>query len=127
MNKKGFTLVELIAVIAVLGMVVGFATYGVTTLVKKAQDKTRNEAINNLKDAAITYCIENHFSKKVTTPCTVKVGDLISDGVFDDKEKICSKDNRINNVITVTIEKVSSDPNSKAEDYKATIPDGTCQ
>ena len=124
MNKKGFTLVELIAVIAVLGMIIGIATFSVVTLVNRAREKTKEENINNLKDAAIIYCMENHFKRNVKTPCTRTVQELITSGDFVDKEGICSKGELKNKKVTVTI-KVINSANGK-EDYEATVESGTC-
>ena len=120
MNKKGFTLVELIAVVAVLGMIVGFAVFSVTSLVKRAQDNTKKETIENLKDAAIMYCMDNHFKRNVTTPCVHTVEELVNSGDFENKDNICKAKGKV----TVTIKTINSTTNKK--DYEASVENGIC-
>ena len=62
LNKKGFTLVELIATIVVLSIVVSIGSYSITNIIKNAKEKDYNLLINNIKDAAETYYQECKYS-----------------------------------------------------------------
>ena len=42
MNNKGFTLVELLATIVILGVVMGIATYGVLSAINNSKLKSEN-------------------------------------------------------------------------------------
>ena len=48
MNKKGFTLVEVISVIALLGLIIGLAVPNVMRSSKKAKERTLNTKIKNI-------------------------------------------------------------------------------
>lgn len=87
MNKKGFTLTELLGVIVVLAVIVTIAGTSVITIINKSKKHTAQEMVNNLKDAAITYCLDT--SQK--SSCSVTVENLISSGDFQDDKKACDK------------------------------------
>lgn len=55
MEKKGFTLVELLVVIAVLGVIMSFATFSVVGILNREKNKLLNEMENNLASAAVAY------------------------------------------------------------------------
>ena len=64
MNKKGFTLVELLAVLIVLGVVI---TITATTILKQVNESrnTLSEAqINLVKNASVEYADRKGFFKK---------------------------------------------------------------
>lgn len=58
MKRKGFTLVELLAVIVVLAILVTVATPNVLGILRKQKDNTTDIVVTNLKDAAISYAKE---------------------------------------------------------------------
>ena len=62
MNKKGFTLVELLAVIIILGIVVGITYVSVNANVGNAKKKTEEIFIKTLRDAVSVY-IDSDASK----------------------------------------------------------------
>ena len=55
MNKKGFTLVELLATLVILGIVVGITIVSVTSSFRNAKDKTEDVFVNTLEDALDMY------------------------------------------------------------------------
>ena len=114
MNKKGFTLVELLAVIAVLGIIISVATISAISIIDKSRKNTAKENVANLKDVAITYCIEDDDRWSGNT-CTVSVATLISRGEFEDTKKRCITTANI----VVSVAKVTS--TSDKEDYVASI------
>ena len=84
MNKKGFTLIEVLVVIVLLGLIFGIAAFAVTKSGEKAKEKTLLTKVNNIEKAAVLYaqdkdsiiqyeeeCIDNY-------PCkTIQVVELI--------------------------------------------------
>lgn len=55
MNKKGFTLVELLAVIVVLGIITGIAVISVNSFFGKTKEKTEDVFISTITDALDIY------------------------------------------------------------------------
>ena len=55
MNKKGYTLVEIIAVIALVVTIGAVGAVGMSTLISKSKDQRYNDMIADIKAAANTY------------------------------------------------------------------------
>lgn len=55
MNKKGYTLIELITVIAIVVAVGTFGAIGITKMISNTKEERYNEMIEDLKTAANTY------------------------------------------------------------------------
>ena len=55
MNKKGFTLVELLAVIVILTIVVVIAATSINNSVSTSREKILEDRINNITSGAISY------------------------------------------------------------------------
>lgn len=55
MNKKGFTLVELLATLVILGIVIGIVVIGVVGSLKNAKNKTEDVFAGTLEDALDIY------------------------------------------------------------------------
>ena len=58
-NKKGFTLVELLAVILLLGIIVSISIFTITSSIKKAREKSYQVTIKNIESQASNYLAEN--------------------------------------------------------------------
>ena len=72
MNKKGFTLVEVISVIALLGLIIGLAVPGVMRSSKKAKERTLNTKIKNIEKAAVMYGQDNRGKFSIdNTSCSL--------------------------------------------------------
>ena len=65
MNKKGFTLIELIATIVVLGIVVGITVVGINYNIDNAKKKSENVFIGTLMDAIEMYFDDNGSVSKL--------------------------------------------------------------
>ena len=73
MNKKGFTLVELIATIAILGIVVSVAIYAANGGFSEAKNKTEDVFIKTIEDALSIYTNSDATKLKFATTktCTI--------------------------------------------------------
>lgn len=112
MNKKGFTLTELLGVIVVLAVIIGIAMMASTTIMNKSKIKLYREMEDNLKDAAIDYLLDNRENINFDN-ATVSVDKLIEDGYFEDDKNYCVKTKNIKLIRT-------------ENDYTAIVEEGTC-
>ena len=69
MNKKGFSLVELLAVIIVLSIISLIAVRGYSKIMKTSAEKQLNEKIMTIEKAAMSYGQDNR--SEITNTCTV--------------------------------------------------------
>jgi len=110
MNKNGFTLVELLACLALLGAILGiglFVTRGtLATTLSTLTDVSERE----IYDSASSYALENGvtwINDKVEYAC-VTVNNLVEKGYFDEDEVVSYK----NKII-----KIERNKESKVIDY----------
>ena len=59
MKKKGFTLIELIMVIVIISVVAMISFQTVTKKINQSKEKAYNIQVNNFKDSAKNYMLEN--------------------------------------------------------------------
>ena len=122
LNKKGFTLVELIATIVVLALVVSISAYAITNIINSAKEKNYDLLIKNIKDASETYYQECKYSDitcndTVTLQYLVDYGYLKGNGTKDNKMEIINpKDNKNIGACSIAV---------KNENGKLTI-EGSC-
>ena len=83
MNKKGFTLVELLAVIILLGLLTFVVVPSVIGFIKEAKEKSYQQQLSNLKESAIRY-VSDHTDiiDKIEKDgkYRISVNDLITNG-----------------------------------------------
>lgn len=90
MNKKGFTLVEALVVIAIVALLVLILVPNVFTLINKNNEKSCNSLINNIKSSAKVYVTTNKYdlefgcsapdnTKRITLQTLIDTGDLTTD------------------------------------------------
>lgn len=119
MNKKGFSLIELLAVIVILGIIMTVATIGVIKYLEQSRKQAYDTMEKSSYDAARNYLMEQSI---ITYPLTLKIEDLVEEGYLEaledpvNKGRICKGN--------VVIEKVDDeDPISTnaLEELKYTI------
>lgn len=99
--KKGFTLVEILAVFTIIGIIAAISTPIVTNVFKDAKNKAYEEQISLIKDAARSYMASN--PSKVKQGVTVET--LKDEGFISNKELIDPRNNKnIKGCITVKYE-----------------------
>lgn len=110
MNKKGFTLAELLGVIVVLSIIVSIAGLSVISVMNKAKNKTFAEMTDNLKDAAKTCYLDNldNLDKESAAKNCNTVKQLKDNGYFEDNKDYCA------NNITISF-------NGNSDDYQVTL------
>lgn len=135
MNKNGFTLVELLATVVILGVLITIASFSATVMINNAKKKAGSLAVTNLKEAAITYYKQNNIklskctagfmvdgdntSSCITKANEVTVNTLIEAGVFTDTKNACDKN------ATVTVYRYV-DSDSGIDELRSYVDDYAC-
>ena len=132
LNRKGYTLIELLAVILIIGLILGFSTYGIINAFNTSKNKSLTISINSIKEAAEQYATEKNddssywldiTDKDITDKDTtykenkyfcITIEELMNKGLLDKKANIESKDFDIHSYVLVKKNKVTM-VNSKAE------------
>ncbi len=63
MNRKGFTLVELLGTIVIIGLVIAGSAFGIIKLIDKSKDKGNKVTISSIESAASGYASEKIMMK----------------------------------------------------------------
>lgn len=105
MNRKGFTFVELLAVIVLIGIIIGISVPIIRYADKKFHEKAYNTKVDLIKNAAKDYGDENiEFINAQTTTytepssghsykaVTITVGDLLDKGYITKDNDIRKRD-----------------------------------
>lgn len=90
MNKKAFTLVELLGVIVILGIIGMITTPVVQNTIDKNNTKLCKQQIESFEKAAKNYIASNPF-KNLDTETSITIGDLQENGYIEDSELINPK------------------------------------
>lgn len=105
-SKRGFTLVELLAVIVILGILLSISTVAVNNIRKKQDEKNLENQISSVLTGAKSYVADNpSVLYNLSTQVSIEIGDLINGDYvsikdldkFRDKKVMIKKcDNGIN-------------------------------
>ena len=82
MNRKGFTLVEMLAVVVILSVVMGIASYGVLHVIDSSKKKTEEVFIDRFSGLIEDYILLNKskISKSLNSDCsTISDFDMVGD------------------------------------------------
>ena len=94
MNKKGFTLVEILAVLVLIGLLLGIAIPGINKISSNMKNKSYNKKVNLIESAAILWGQDNKTRLQANSDCKIdddknlscykiKVSELLSDNYLD--------------------------------------------
>ena len=109
MKKNGFTLVEVIAVVVILGILVTFASPYVIKYIDSSKESTKQQSLQDTEDAAISYGLTQFIpescavSSKVTKPSdipsgcdySVTVQELIDKQLLKDTAKVLDRNAKV--------------------------------
>ncbi len=85
MNKKGFTLIEVLAVVVFLALVVGVALPNVMLTFERLGDTRYNEFVRTVELSAETYINQNSETYTFSTPndiVIITLNDLVTSGLL---------------------------------------------
>lgn len=82
MNKKGFTLVELIGVITLLAVIVLISVPIITSSIRNTKEKTYQGQVNTIVNGAKKWVVVN--GPKNDTSFTITLQELINAGLLED-------------------------------------------
>ena len=80
MNRKGFTLVELLATLAILGIIVTIGGVAISKTIKNTKEKNYQLLVSEIKNAAELYVQEYAFSGTVTYQNPLELKKLLTYG-----------------------------------------------
>ncbi len=109
-NRKGFTLIEILAVIAILSILISAASISVIEIRKKMNNRLYNTKISLIESAAILWGEDNEYELSLEeNECeNILVDDLVTEGYlkYDKDNKVINPkdDSSMNNgIITVCL------------------------
>ena len=93
LNKKGYTLIELLAAIVVIGLIIALSTYGIINIIKSSKEKTSTLSENSIKEAAEQYATEKNDDSNYWLDITgennkyfcITIEELMNKGLLDKK------------------------------------------
>jgi len=130
MNKKAFTLIELLGVIMILSILLIIAVVAVNKSIRKSKDKSFNILVNTLEDGtlqAYTECMINGDGVALQAFCNehkltgseeMKLGDLVENGFVEEFKNPYNSDvpcDPDNSKVTITL---NSNPTTDYEKTK---------
>ena len=120
MKKKGFTLVELLAVIFMLSLILVIAVPSVNRYIKQSKEKAYNTQISTIIEAAQAYASANSglLPRKEEFVVKITLGQLKSSGLIKEEVKNPNDDKYFDDALTIEIKK-------KGETYTYDIVEST--
>ena len=132
LNKKGYTLIELLAVILIIGLILVLSTYGIIKSIKSSKGKAETLSEKSIKESAETYATEKNDDSSYWLDITDKenkyfcitIEELMNKGLLDKKAEstkfkksdfVLVKKNKVTNVNSKA-EILTNDNNN--DDYK---------
>lgn len=108
MNKKGFTLMEMIAAVIIIGIIATTVAISFTNILNKNNEKKYKEFKRELEQAACVYIDLNEYKQVKAScfssgTCNVKVKALVESGLIDDDMINPQTDAKVNQNLTVQV------------------------
>lgn len=86
-RQRGFTLIELIAVLVILTIIMSIAIPSISASIERSKEKQRNAKIKIMESAAEIYIVDRK-SLITSSSCYVKINELISSTLINADDKI---------------------------------------
>lgn len=120
---KGFTLVEIVVVVSIIGMLTAAAVVSVGTLREEARDKTRAASLQQLQLAITAYHAQNDNTYP-TPGCSAGPTDWVGPGTMTGE---VSCDNYIEGIVPDFMSALPTDPKGESKDLEGFMyrSDGT--
>lgn len=118
LNKQGFTMVELLAALAILAIFSGIAVIAVTRYQEKARKDSYEAMEASAFSAAQNYIQDKGIVVSTSSPKTFKVSDLVDEGYLPKLQDPRSKDSYCHNGSTVTVKKTDTASGSTLSAYE---------
>ena len=119
MNKKGFTLVELLAVIIILALLAVIASTSVTKVVDDSKNDLATAQIKLIEDAAKTWGAENMSALPEGNSCIyLTLKDLKTYGLIDSDIKNPKTEKKLSNDLKIKITSKISNYNTQVLNYE---------
>ena len=108
MNKKGYTLIEIIAVIVIIALITTIVILNFDTSIGKTNTKKEEAFVTDLEKAACVYIDlkENAIYKSTcfsSNTCSVTVGQLITSGMLSADLTDPTTNEAVNQQLTVSV------------------------
>ena len=122
LNRKGYTLIELLAVILIISLIIALSIFCIIKAINSSKEKAATLSEKSIKEAAETFAAEKNDDNNYWLDITDKenkyfcitIEELMNKGLLDKKANIESKDFDIHSYVLVKKNKVTM-VNSKAE------------
>lgn len=87
MNKKGFTLVELLAVIVILAVILTIAVPNMFKIINKSKEDTYNNQVTMIIDAAKKYVVTEEVTVAVSPGTCINLSAIVTAGYLEKTPK----------------------------------------
>lgn len=84
-DEKGFTLIELIAVLVILTIIMSIAIPSISASIERSKDKQKNSKISIIESAAELYATDRR-GQITSSSCYIKLDQIKQAGLLDDDE-----------------------------------------
>lgn len=108
MNKKGFTLVELLAIVVLIGVIAAVAVPNITKEINNNEKEQENQLNKKIENASKLYAAKYHADKLINDSRTGDIifylSDLEDDGVLSlSKDECTDKDTKTKKTAKILI------------------------
>lgn len=117
MNSKGFTLIEMLAVVVILGVLGTIAVVGTTKYIKGS----RNKAYIIMSESVYEAAMNGQTNGKYGAGISINTNKLIQDGYLDELKNPISKNNDCFGNVKIIESSNSNNSEYKKYQYKVTL------
>lgn len=128
MNKNGFTLVELLAVVIIIAIVITLLFPSVTDILNKSKNTVRDTQINRILDAAYDYTLKNtNYLPEYGDTNYITLNDLKKHNLIDSDIREATTNKKFEENLVISIRNVgkvhnnTSEYSKKSGDYLYTV------